>query len=81
MVESHMTIFFVLPAIDKEFFAFVTGPAFGLFKLFRQSGSSLSVLKSMLALGENFLCISTSFHVVFTVSRGMRVWKTASVSS
>ena len=30
-------------------------------------------LKSMVSLGENFLRITTSFHVVLTVSRGMRV--------
>ena len=61
------------PAIDGEIFVSVARLAFRLFKLFRQSVSSLSVLKSMLALGENFLRISTSFHVVLTVSRGMRV--------
>ena len=66
-------IFFILPAIDGEIFVSVARLAFRLFKLFRQSVSSLSVLKSMLALGENFLRISTSFHVVLTVSRGMRV--------
>ena len=59
--------------IDKGFSALVEGLAFGLSKLFRQSVSSPSVLKSMLALGENFLRISTSFHVVLTVSRGMPV--------
>ena len=33
----------------------------------------------MLALGENFLRISTSFHVVLTVSRGVHVYKKASL--
>ena len=72
-VDNHTTIFFIVPTIDKEFLASVAGLAFRLFKLFRQSVSSLLVLKSMHALGENFLRISTSFHVVFTVSRGMPV--------
>ena len=36
---------------------------------------SLSALKRMLAPGENFLRISTSYHVVLTVSRGMHVQK------
>ena len=72
-VDNHTTIFFIFPAIDKEFWALVAGLAFILFKLFRQSVSSLSVLKSMLAVGENFSRISTSFHVVLTVSRGVHV--------
>ena len=74
-------LFFILFTIDMEFSASVAGLAFRLFKLFRQSVSSLSVLKSMLAPGQNFLRISTSFHVVLTVSRAMRVQETTSVAS
>ena len=70
-VDNHTTIFFILLAIGNGFLALVARLAFGLFKLFRQSVSSLSVLKRMLAQGENFLRISTSFHVVLTVLRGM----------
>ena len=73
-VDNQMSIFFILPAIDKEFWTFVAWLAFKLFKLFRQS-VSLSVLMSMLALGEILLRLSTSAHVVVTVSRGMRVLK------
>ena len=70
-VDDHTTIFFILLEIDKGFLALVARLAFGLFKLFRQSVSSLSVLKRMLAQGENFMRVSTSFHIVLTILRGM----------
>ena len=73
MMSIVTQCFFILPAIDKDFGASVARLAFRLHKLFRQSVPSLSVLKSMLALGENFLRLSTSSHVVLTVSRGTRV--------
>ena len=73
-------MFFILPTIDKEFSALVTGRAFRLFKIF----PSVCVFhfrycRGCLLPDENFLRISTSFHVILTVSRGMPVTKTASV--
>ena len=79
-VDNHTTIFFILPTIDKEFWASVARLAFGLFKLF----PSVCVFhfrywRGCLLRDENFLRISASFHVILTVSRGMRVYKTTSV--
>ena len=81
-VDNHTPIFFILAAIDKDFLLWVAEMALRLFKLF----PSVCVFhfrywKRGLRLDENYLRLSTSFHGVLTVSRGMRVQKTTSVSS
>ena len=63
-VDNYMTIFFILSTIDKEFSTPVAGLTFRLKKFVMQSVPSLSVLKRIPALGENFLRLSTSFHTV-----------------
>ena len=73
-VDNHATIFFILSTVDKEFSALVVGLAFRLFKLF----PSVCVFhfryrRGCLLLDENFLRISTSFHVLLTVSPVARV--------
>ena len=50
--------------------------AFKLFKLSRQSVSFTFGTEGDACSGRDFLASSTSFHVVLTVSRGMRVSKT-----
>ena len=57
-VDNHTTIFFILPAIDKEFLAQVTGLAFRQYKLF----TSVCVFT-----------FGADEHACSAVSRGMRV--------
>ena len=78
--SNHTTIFFILATVEKEFSALVTGLA-GLYIVQAFSVSlclSLSVLKKMLASRWEFLAY---LLFILTLSRGMRVLKTAGVSS
>ena len=67
-VENHTTIFASCPQETVAGLALRDCSNF-----LHQPISSLSVLMSALARGENYIHLSTSFQIVLTVSRGIRV--------